>query len=107
MSTIIVNGRRIDLPNGRNISVVNNRVFVDGKEVTDSALSGIVEIKWEGPLANLECAASVSCGDVGGSVRASGSVNAGDVGGDVKAGGSVNCGRVDGSVKAGGSVCHG
>lgn len=69
MNVIVINGKRITVE-GNNVSVVNNRVYVDGKEVTDSALSGIVEIKWEGPLATLRSDASVSCGHVNGNVMA-------------------------------------
>lgn len=106
MNTIIVNGKKYQVQ-GTNIVVKNSRVYVDGKDITDGAesFSGIVEIRWEGPLASVQSDASVSVqGDVKGDVRANGSVNCGHVGGDVKAGGSVNCGRVTGKVKAGGSV---
>jgi hypothetical protein len=106
MNTIIVNGKKYQVQ-GTNVSVRNNRIYVDGKDITDGAepFAGIVEIRWEGALAALQSDAAVNVdGDVKGDVKAEGSVNCGHVGGDVKAEGSVNCGRVTGKVKAGGSV---
>lgn len=122
-SVIVVNGARVVLPDGaRDVRIANGEVTVGGTRVS-SGLSGVVEVKWEGPLCNLtsdasvsvtgsvegdvEAGGSVSCHGVGGSVDAGGSVDCGTVTGDVDAGGSVRCGSVGGSVDAGGSVRHG
>lgn len=102
MNTIVVNGKRYET-NGKSISVVNGAVKVDGKTIVDE-LSGVVEIKWDGPLADLRAEGSVTCGVVAGNVSAGGSVEAGDVGGSVRAGGSVRCEIVSGGIQAGGSV---
>lgn len=105
MNQITINGRTISV-SGSNIVVTNNTVIVDGKVVSEG-LSGIVRIEWAGPLASLDCGASVNvAGDVQGTVDAGGSVTCRSVGGDVDAGGSVNCGAVAGKVRAGGSVVH-
>lgn len=106
MSTITVNGKRYDNIQGNNISVINGVITVDGK-VIDEGLSGVVEVKWEGALANLTSSASVTCGKVDGNVKASGSVTCYSVGGGVSAGGSVKCDDVTGDVDAGGSVTCG
>lgn len=103
MNTISVNGRTYTVPSG-NISVVNGVVMINGKVVDDQEKGRVMEIKWDGPLANLTCDASVSCQDAM-NVVAGGSVNCGNVAGNVNAGGSVNCGNVGGDVDAGGSVC--
>lgn len=93
---------------GRNMRVVNNRVWIDGKDVTDgvgTVSNGILEVRIEGILTSVETDCSVTVtGSVNGNVQAGGSVSAGDIGGKVNAGGSVNCGQVTGSVNAGGSV---
>jgi len=108
------------------VSIINGRVFVDGKEVDPEgeALSGVVEVRiLEGTIRNLTSDSSITVekGDVLGNVDArisltvhgnvQGNVAAGhsatikgDVGGDVKAGMSVTCGDIKGSVKAGVSV---
>jgi phage baseplate assembly protein gpV len=106
MSTnrITINGKTITIQgNASNVTIVNGTVTVNGKTIA-SDLSGIVEVKWEGPAASVQSDAAVTCGDVQGNVRAAGSVNAANVGGDVRAGGSVNCDKVGGGVQAGGSV---
>lgn len=105
MSTrISINGKTIIIDgNASNVSIANGTVTVNGKAVA-SDLSGIVEVKWEGPLATLTSDASVTCGDVQGNVRAAGSVSAGNVAGSINAGGSIQCGTVGGNVNAGGSV---
>lgn len=111
---------------GKNISIINNVVYVDGKRVDSDDTGKTVEIHlMEGATiqklvvedalgvtihgsvsGNVDAGGSVTCGSVGGAVQAKGSVNSKSVGGDVKAGGSVMCGSVQGNVKAGGSVMH-
>ena len=85
------------------VTILNGDVIVDGVQIA-KGLSGVVEIKWEGPVANLQTDANVTCGSVTGDVRASGNVTANNVHGDVKAGGNVTCGIVEGNVRAGGNV---
>lgn len=101
---IVVNGNRIEVEGDTNISVVGDCVRV-GSKIVSSGLSGIVEIKWEGPLATLTADGSVSVsGSVQGYVSAGGSVKCGDVGGNVNAGGPITCNDVRGNINAGGSV---
>jgi hypothetical protein len=103
MSTITINGQTFSV-SGNNVVVKNGSVYVDGAKVEAGNLSGIVEIKWEGELANLNSAYSVSCGDVKGNIDAGGSVTCKTVEGDVDCGGSVRCENVGGSIDCGGSV---
>ena len=101
MSTIKIDGRTFT---GRSVSIINNRVTIDGVE-QDGTLSGVVEIRvLDGSISELRCDASVTCGAVTGGVTAGGSISCASVGGNVNAGGSVSCGSVRGSVRAGGSV---
>lgn len=117
---ITINGR---IYKGTSLVVVNNRVTIDGKDVTDEDMpETILAIKVDGDLHSIQTDASVvcenvtgdvvargsvSCGSVHGNVESSGSVSCDDVGGNVKAGGSVSCDDVGGSVEAGGSISHG
>jgi hypothetical protein len=103
MARMTINGVTIEVPDGQSIHVVNNTIMV-GDQVVRGQLSGIVDVRWEGPIQDLFCDASVSCQNVQGNLKAAGSVECGNVGGDIKAGGSVQCGKVAGSVKAGGSI---
>lgn len=103
MNTIVINGKRIAV-SGNNITVINDQVLVDGK-VVETGLSGIVEVKFEGDLANLRCSGSATVnGEVKGNVEAGGSIKCSNVGKSVDAGGSVSCGNVGGDIDAGGSV---
>ena len=108
MTTITVNGQRIELDTSvSEVRISGDSVFVGGRAVV-SGLSGIVEVRWQGPLASLEADAPVTVnGDVQGDVSAGSSVTARKVQGSVRAGGSVHCGDVQGGVQAGGSVCCG
>lgn len=75
------------------VIVRNSIIKVDGKTVdVGKVKDGILQIKVEGTLDNLETDGSVTCGDVRG---------------DIQAGGSVSCENVSGSVMAGGSISHG
>jgi hypothetical protein len=103
MNQIIINGKSINVQ-GNNISVINDKVYVDGKLV-ESGLSGRVEISFKGDLANLKTDGSATVhGDVRRDVIASGSVKCHNVEGDVDASGSVNCGKIGGNVRASGSI---
>lgn len=102
MSKVTINGKTYS---GSSVVVINNRVLIDGKEITDKDLpKTILQIEVTGTLQELKTDASVNCDDVTGNVEAGGSVNCDSVGGNVNAGGSVNCDSVGGSVNAGGSV---
>lgn len=101
VGNITINGKTYV---GSNISVVNDRVIIDGKPVEDPG-KGIVSIKIEGDLSSLHSDLAVTVnGNVQGNVDAGNSVTCGNVQGSVKAGNSVNCGDVGGSAKAGNSV---
>lgn len=103
-NNIVINGKSFNVK-GNNVSIINNKVYVDGKQVDTGELSGEVVIKFEGDLANLQSDGGVTVnGNVHGDVDAKGSVNCGNVEGDVDAGGSINCGNVKGDADAGGSI---
>jgi hypothetical protein len=106
-SVIVVNGTRVEVPDGRSVRVDGGTVTVGDTQVV-TGLSGVVRVEWSGPAADVHSDAAVTVhGSVSGRVSANGSVSCGDVGGGVDARGSVTCGAVGGSVRAGGSVKHG
>lgn len=103
MNKVIINGEVIKTK-GSNISVVDDKVLVDG-EIVKGGLKGTVDIRFKGDLASLYTNANATIlGDVNGDVDAGGNVECGDVGGDVDTGGSVKCNDIKGDVDAGGSV---
>lgn len=79
-------------------------LFCGAKQVENHEVCEQVEIRWNGPVLDLQCDYSVICNEVQGSVNAGGSVNCDGVQGDVRAGGNVNCDGVLGHVQAGGNV---
>jgi hypothetical protein len=102
MNKITVNGKTIEV-SGNNISVINNKIFVDGKEISDE-ISKNADIYIYGDVGSIETDKSVNCDNVKGDIHAGGSVNCDDVNGSINCGGSVNCDNVGGSVTAGGSI---
>ncbi|TPG68567.1 hypothetical protein EEL31_08580 [Brevibacillus laterosporus] len=103
MNTIIINGKKIQV-SGRNISVVNNNVIVDGV-VIETGLTGIVKVEFQGDLASLQTSGdAVVHGQVLGNVSASGDIECGSVKGDIRASGDIKCGTVGGNVRASGDV---
>lgn len=94
MGTISINGKTFT---GNNISVVDDKIFVDGKQV-EGGLSGVVKIDVSGDLMNLNCTTATIHGNVHGDVDAT-TLNCGDVGGDVDAT-TVNCKNINGNVDA-------
>ena len=101
---IFVNGKEIAC-SGRNISVINGKVSVDGKVVEDN-LTGDITVVVDGDVSSIECDGDVTVNgncesgiDCGGSCTVAKYVR-----GNINAGGSVDCGDVDGYINAGGSV---
>jgi len=91
---------------GRNITIRNGRVTIDGVTV-EGTVNGVVEIRvTEGKIDNLTTDAEVNCGDVTGNVKAGMSVTCGNVGGTVDAGMSVTCQDVHGNIDAGMGVTY-
>jgi hypothetical protein len=105
-STVTVNGKTIRVQ-GNSISIINDKVIVDGKpldEVFDhpnitvivegdcKILSACGNVEVRGNAGNIDCHGSCHVeGNVTGNVDASGSVTCGDVGGNIDASGSVRC----------------
>jgi hypothetical protein len=107
---VTINGKTYK---GNNVSMINNKVFIDGKEVTgDDSDSKVINIKIEG---NIETLSIDSCdkldviGDCGvvnsknGNISISGNVN-GDV---TNKNGNISCGNVSGDVdNKNGNISH-
>ena len=92
--------------NGNNISIINNKLYIDGKEYKFEE-NNISELEIKGNVASLSSDCSITInGNITGDIDVGGSVNiVGDVTGDIDAGGSVNIsGRHKGDIDAGGSV---
>ena len=80
------------------------RLFRGKQLLTDKEATGRVEIRWNGPVLNLDSTVSLTCGEVYGNVTAAGSVTCDDVAGDVHAGGNVTCDNVGCDVRSGGNT---
>ncbi len=97
MGVMFINNKRIEVPNGSSISVINNEVYVDGKLWVDK--DSMSDIAKENPQITIKIEGDVGSLTSSGSVEVSGKVN-----GDISAKGSVTCGDVSGSVSAGSLV---
>jgi len=107
MGQIIINNRSIS---GRNISINNNKIIIDGIDVTPD--SKTITIKVEGNIESIN-ADVVDIIEVNGSVddikTMSGNVSvSGNISGNVKTmSGNVSCGNIDGNVKTmSGNIKH-
>lgn len=103
-STVTVNGKTIRVK-GNNITVINDKIIIDGKVLDESIDFKNITVIVEGDCHRLD-----ACGDVEirgncGYVDCSGSCHIeGNVEGDIDANGSVSCGDVSGDIDASGSV---
>jgi hypothetical protein len=107
-STVTVNGKTVHV-RGNNISIINDKIIVDGKPLDEAmdakSITVIVEgncnrldtcgdVEIKGDCGYVDCSGNCHIeGNVTGNVDASGSVTCGDVGGDIDASGSVRCTR--------------
>lgn len=125
MSTVNVNGKVYNIPNGKSISVINDKVFVDGKLFAGEEDSNVktINITIEGNVDTVEVdscnkleingdvngplitggSATVS-GNVSQGVQTGGSLKCGDIGGNVNAFGSVKCGDIKGAITSYGAI---
>ena len=110
MSTVHVDGRIVEVPDGSSISIVNNKLYVNGLEWEgddggNGRLTGVVRIELSGDIKEVKTDVSLHVhGDVHGSVTAGGSIQCGNITGHVRTGGDVKCGDVSGNINAVGSV---
>lgn len=103
ISTITINGKTFTANGNGNISVYNNKVYIDGNLV--ECINTINEIIITGDCGAIHCDGSVKVeGNVYGNIDCGGSCKCGNVSGDVDAGGSITCENVQGSIDAGGSI---
>ena len=105
MNTVIVNGKRYST-NGGSISVINNKVYVDGKLLSDTneakekTINITVEGNVEGDITTDVGGITVKGNCTGDVKTTSGDVDCKDVGGDVKTvSGDVKCKFVSGRVQ--------
>jgi hypothetical protein len=104
---------------GKSITIINGKVFIDGKDVTPDAKE--ISISVEGNIENLEVdhakaitikgdvnkvktgSGDISCGNItGGAQTGSGDIDCGVINGDVQTGsGDVNSTTITGSVRTG------
>lgn len=113
MNVCIINGVKIEIPNGKSIRMDGNKIFVDGIEIdtkdTDLYGAKTVNVEIYGDVIDVNCNGNVTVKgnvlngiDCGGSVTVSGNCD-----GTIDCGGSATVGgNVKGSIDAGGSVIH-
>lgn len=111
-SNVTVNGVSIKVPKNASVSVVNGKVFVNGKEYNGEELQNkqVVNLIIIGDVSNVNCNGSVNVyGNVNSSIDCGGSISVdGSVTGDIDCGGSSKVGGYHiGNIDAGGSVTTG
>lgn len=113
MNTIVINGQTITT-NGRNVTIINNKVLVDGKEISDlNKIAGKeINITIDGDVGKLEidyCTKVQVNGNTQNVKTTSGDVDVtGDVNGSIQTmSGDVDCGNVGGNISTmNGDICH-
>lgn len=100
-SKVIINGKTYD--HGKNVSITNGKVVIDGVVQEDNILAaGPISVLIQGTCGNIECASGevIVSGSVDGDVStASGDIDCGDVQGSIStASGDVQCGNVGGRI---------
>ena len=118
--SVIINGKSYK---GNNLSISGNKVYIDGKLVTDEdtessekiqitieegaqietfEIDGDAEIN--GNVSGNVNAGTINCNDIKGNASAGGSIRCDDIGGNASSGGSIRCDDIGGNANAGGSI---
>ena len=120
---VVINGKRINVPDGANISMRGDKVYVNGQLYDEENFEGAKEIKIEiqgscgdittsgsvivnGNAGNIDAGTHVECGNVSGHVDAGTSIKCKDIYGNADAGTSIKCDKIGGRANAGVSVEH-
>ena|ERR1035437_3204031 len=111
MSTITINGNTISGNlSGRNISITNNKIIIDGVDVTPDSKEINITVSGNIEKLSADCCNKIQVtGDVGSVKTQSGDVEiTGNVNGSIQSmSGSVDCGNVSGNISTmSGSVKH-
>ena len=111
MNVCIINGVKIEIPNGKNIRMDGNKIFVDGIEIdtkdTDLYGAKTVNVEIYGDVIDVKCNGNVTVkGNVLNGIDCGCSVTVnGNCDGTIDCGGSATIGgNVRGSIDAGGFV---
>ena len=108
-NSVTINGETFEVPNGASISMTNNKVIINGKEMNLNKKGDYInKIEIQGNVTNVSSAIDISIvGEVNGSVSAGRDVDIeGNISnGDVRASRDIDInGKVNGSVSAGRDV---
>lgn len=105
----VINGIEINVPKGSNISIVGNKIYVDGKPYINDKLvdKEIVQIIINGDVGNIECDVDIDCNNVNGNIKCGRDIDIrGDVTGDVSAGRDIDCKKINGNARAGRDISY-
>lgn len=102
MQRVLINGTSINIQSGRNVTIANGRVLVDGRDVTPGESGPVIQVEIHGDVNRLDvevCEAITIHGAVGSVKSQCGDVTCGPVSGSVQTmSGDVRCGEVGGDV---------
>ena len=98
-----INGVKINVPNGANVTVNDNGVFINGKKYESKELDNkeVVKLVINGDVCDVDCSCDVECNDVYGNVKAGRDVSCKNVGKTVTASRDIDVVNVSGDCKAG------
>lgn len=101
MNTVIVNGKKYELPNG-DVSVINGVVYCNGKQISDTDTAKEVKIVINGDVSSFKCYEGNTTvnGKVNSIETDTGNVTVnGNVEGDITVDtGNIKCGNIGGSA---------
>ena len=108
-SSINVNGIKINVPNGSNITINNGELYVNGKLYENEELKDkkIVKLIIEGDVGDVRSQVDVQCKNVNGNVNAGRDVDvSGNITGNVNAGRDIDCKKIGGKAMAGRDISY-
>lgn len=103
MNTVVVNGKKYSIPDG-SISVIGNKIYVNGKLITDESGNTKINIVVNGSVngdIKTDCGDIKISGNCNNVQTISGDIECGDVNGNVQTtSGDIKCKNVKGSAKS-------
>jgi hypothetical protein len=106
---ININGKSIKVKSHKDVRVENNKVYIDGVDVT--AINGInctnqcnIEINGNVDCVNVDCGSVTINGDIMKDVHSGNTVKCNNVHGNVTAGNTINCTAINGNAYAGNKI---
>jgi hypothetical protein len=92
--------------NNKNITIKNNKVYINDELVEDFSKYEDKEITLvvQGDVKNVEISGNITCNGINGDIDCSGNIDCNDIMGDIDCSGNIVCNEINGDIDCTGNI---